>query len=33
MAYRIQYQNTSDIGVYALLTNKYCLTGSGLLQT
>lgn len=27
MAHRISFENTSDIGAYTLLTNKYCLIG------
>lgn len=29
MATRLQFQNSPDIGVFSLLTNKYCIVGGG----
>jgi len=29
MASRVSFENSSDIGVYSKLTNKYCLVASG----
>jgi translation initiation factor 6 len=29
MATRVSFENSSDIGVFAKLTNKYCLVASG----
>lgn len=29
MANRVQYENSNDIGVFAKLTNGYCLVASG----
>ena len=29
MAQRAQYENSNDIGVFAKMTNSYCLTGLG----
>lgn len=29
MATRISYENSSEVGVFAKLTNKFCLIGSG----
>lgn len=29
MASRINFENSTEIGVFSLLTNKYCLVASG----
>ena len=29
MAQRVQYESSSDVGVFATLTNSYCLTAMG----
>ena len=29
MAQRVQYESSSDVGVFARLTNSYCLTAMG----
>lgn len=29
MATRVQFENSNEVGVFAKLTNKYCLVGSG----
>ena len=29
MATRVQFENSNEIGVFAKLTNKYCLVSSG----
>eukprot|EP00122_Pirum_gemmata_P016810 Pgem_evm1s15723 len=29
MAVRVKFENTSEIGVYSMLTNSYCLVASG----
>lgn len=32
MAYRAQFENSNDIGVFTKLTNTYCLVGIGAAQ-